>query len=797
MIEEKQNMLLEIILLMFIISISVFAHSGDIIPSPGIPAGTIDVTNTSNTAEWTGAYPFMIDNGHPHTADVLVLHKADGIYLRLEITDATPNNSDALKIFFDLAHDAGSVRDEDDWGIEVTRDGVTKKWGAGNMPSTLWSNIPSTNMVGVSALGTNPWIVELRIPSGIIPPQNTHTLDFATDGGKIGIYIQLFSVFEEVPDPSAIYNQWPDPTSDPNDPIPSQWGNYVFDDLTTFPDLSLTGVRRGDAGAENYYKISHTATNLFEVKVENPGGTVIADADNVRINLYLSARGLGEPFKRLDQESVINGDCGNSNWLSYIMPNKNDFCSGTTSLDDISTQNINDIVNNTAQYTIKDGMPMTRLDGESITIPAGTNDWKNILDWNTTSSQDSRFTEVIVNGTTYRRQHLCMKAEVVYKNDPNTTNNTRQVNMDFVCVPGGTFSWFLFSAGWAGFSDYNPRNGKDMYMQVELQNMDPQFGWRFNLEGAETLGRNTFKARLKGTQSLGLQLGIQAPAAKTFGRTLKENLIIPPKSGGRHANARKNSGKPPVYVKVKAGKTLWITNYDFNENDEQFVDVDGRGKRFRHSGPAGLPDIADDLMASNAPVSSLIGSFDNFKNSFLIGAGVQVKVPAGATYLALGINDEIGKYDDNVGTGFRIKVLERTSVANDWGILDDFFGMFASTAIAQQKDTLQIVPIDEVMPILCINGYEATGQFRNIGGQKHQLYRYIGNVCWGVLNVFPVDRSKEPDRGDPFKPEPEDGNCSSKAPMGMLISSLMLAFGLTFTGLYVRKKKNNNGLNRS
>ncbi len=801
MMKEKPNMLLEIILLMLIISISVFAHSGDIISSTGIPSGTIDVTNTSNTAEWAGATTFLIDNGHPHTAEVHALHKADGIYLRLEITDATPNNFDAVKIFFDLDHDAGTARDDDDWGIEVTRDRNTKKWGPGNAVSTSWLDIPLTNMIGVSDFTpvTNPWIVEIRLPEGLIPPQNTHNLDFATDGGKIGIYIQLFSALEDFSDPfSALYNQWPNPVSDDLiDPDPSQWGNYEFDPVTTFPDLALTGVRRGDASAANYYKISYLATNRFEVKVENPGGTVIADADNVRINLYLSARGLGEPFKRLDNESVIDGDCGNPNWLSYIMPMNSDFCSGTPSLSfaDISTQNITDIVNNIAQYTIKDGGPMDRLGGQSITIspPPPPNDWMDILEWNTTLSQDPKFEEVIVNGTTYRRQHQCMKAEVVYKNDPNISNNTRQVNMDFVSLMGLSSNWFMFSAGWAGFSDYDPRDGEDMYMQAELKNMDPKFGWRFNLEGADTLGRNTFKTRLQGTQSLALKLGIQAPAAETLGRTLKENLIIPPKAGGRHANARKNSGDSPIYVKVNSGKTLWITNYDFNENDEQSVDIDGTGLRYSPSGPAGLTRAADDLMVSNAPVSSLIGSFDNFKTGFLIAEGVQVKVPASATYLALGINDENGKYDDNVGTGFRVKVLERPANSNEWGILDDFLGIFATTAIAQQNDSMQIVPIGQVMPILCINGYEATGQFRNIAGQDHQLYRYIGNVCWKVINVFPEDRSKEPDQGDPFEPGQKPPICCTPADAGSLtLSSIFTIIGLSWISRRIRRKNSEN-----
>jgi hypothetical protein len=36
-----------------------------------------------------------------------------------------------------------------------------------------------------------------------------------------------------------------------------------------------------------------------------------------------------------------------------------------------------------------------------------------------------------------------------------------------------------------------------------------------------------------------------------------------------------------------------------------------------------------------------------------------------------------------------------------------------------------------------------------IGGTKHELLRHIGDVCWGVINVYDRDRIKKPDEGDP------------------------------------------------
>jgi hypothetical protein len=56
-------------------------------------------------------------------------------------------------------------------------------------------------------------------------------------------------------------------------------------------------------------------------------------------------------------------------------------------------------------------------------------------------------------------------------------------------------------------------------------------------------------------------------------------------------------------------------------------------------------------------------------------------------------------------------------------------------------------PILNVIPRVCVDGYEDTGQKRPVKGTQEELYRYIGNVCWGVINVLPKVQAK-PDKGD-------------------------------------------------
>jgi hypothetical protein len=380
--------------------------------------------------------------------------------------------------------------------------------------------------------------------------------------------------------------------------------------------------------------------------------------------------------------------------------------------------------------------------------------------------------------------------------------------MDFVCVPGGATAMFKFSIGWAAFANYNPANGKEMFIQAQRMNMAGQDGWNFKLsdprQQISQMNENVFVARLRGEQSIAASLDVLAPRPEVMGRTLKENLIVPPKAGGRQSNAAIPSGEAPIYVKVSPGSTLLVANYSFHDNDEQFVDLDGQRDLFPPNGPGGVPNAilqraleqASEfklLLAPQAPLGALVGSFDNFKTAFLIAEGAQLKVPANAQFLALGINDAIGLFEDNSGPGFRVKVIQR-SPGQTGSLLEGLESSLIPVAHAQRPAERVVIPIEEVMPTLCLNGYEKTGAVRTIGGTKHELYRYIGNVCWGFINVFPRDHSEKPDQGDPFDDSVGGagtgcgGGCGGGRSGGLVIPVLLLSAGLVVIGRYARRR---------
>jgi hypothetical protein len=794
------------------------AHNpGYTVPSPGKPpAFSVTIDGTDSAGEWSGATLFDIGAaGDPLIGHVKALHKADGIYLQVRVDDSVTHNLDSLVITFDTGHN-GAGGDADDFAIQVLRQptlAAAKRWGPASAdPSTgAWANIPSTEAALTSNIGESFWTVEVHLPAGPLPGCASCVLDLNANAGQLGVYFQIFDQDVGFGPNSAQYTQWPVATaadlpdgldtlffnfiSSPS--FPNKWGNYVFDPATTFPNLAATDVRR-TGGAPN--TVSFSADNQFEVRVNNPGGTAIPNANPVRLNLYLAARGIGEPWHRLDALATINGDCtpAPAVWNSIVLPIKTNVCSGlgpgATALPDISDVLLADVVANTANYTINQGV--TRLDGGVATVNGGPNSYYSVLTWNLTGTdQDDYFAG--------DRAHQCMKAEILSPNDPNLADNTIQANMDFETVAGfgggggGGFGWFM---GNAGFGKYDPAAGKNMFLRVDMKNMSRQAGWDFKLEGVQPLDReNLFVARLTGTKSLQARLLLKAPAAESIGRTIKENLMVPPKAGGFQVNAKIPSGAAPIYVKVNGGATLQIANYAFTANDAQNVDLDGNGKLLPPNGPRGLPPSVLQnaiqkagekfrlLLANNAPLGALVGSWDNFKTAFLIGDGVLVRVPADAKFLALGINDGLGFYADNTGTGFRVKVVERANDAlgpapvasvSETSTIQKVAFQSAPQAAAVTRD---VVPIRDVMPILCINGYENIGTKQTINGVSRELYRYIGNVCWAITNVYPPNRSEKPDQGDVFdgpQAPPKPKRCGAAGRNNFALASVIVLLGI-------------------
>jgi hypothetical protein len=300
-----------------------------------------------------------------------------------------------------------------------------------------------------------------------------------------------------------------------------------------------------------------------------------------------------------------------------------------------------------------------------------------------------------------------------------------------------------------------------MFLNVTRQNMDNSF--KFDLLGLQSLPNGTYRADLKGTLPLPLTAQISATDATALGTVVKQNLMVPAKAGAELENGchhhwwcpfyflvelfERKDTEEPVYVRVQPGSTLWIANYALDDKDVQYVNVDPRGP-LPPSGPEGLsPSIVTaprgKLLVPSARVGELVLSFDNFKTGIGIGQGVQVRVPPGANNLALAINDNQEKSEHHKGTGFRLRITNKpTSVTRAKPML-----AAPAQSVAAEEGRIQIVPIADVLPQVCVNGYEDTGHKESIGQQQFEMYRAVGNVCWTVTAILQEGRPN-PDKGD-------------------------------------------------
>lgn len=729
---------LPVVLLVFLSYISASGKASvDVIYSFNINDKSINV-NEINRKQWedANAYHLTIGSEDPIpeilVAEVYAVHSDDGIFLRLEITDNITHKLDKVRVLFDLPY---GINDdlEADCGIVAERQGIGY-WGLITKGDINWDEI-SLDSLKVSELGTKPWIVQFYFPFKDNPCKE---MDIPKPNDRIGIFFQLMDQ-----DHDTNNNKWPYDSGNSDDP--ATWGDYIFDPEHISPVLTIEDV--GNVYTSDRRMISLDTLNSFEIVVENKEPNAILDAENVRANLYLTPRGFGAaPWHRIDQEDILASDCDpGQTWLSKGVT-RTEVCGNGEPWPDMSDKSV-DLENLKVNYTIIDGVERKENSASFIVSadlkkPLG----KRVLQWQLTNSQKDKYENVFQQISKF--QHQCMLAEILYETDNGTASHTKQVNMDFEDLTGGTTQTFQFHVGSAQFLQYNPEVGKEMFMRMVDKNMDTQLGWRYELENVDQIDEGLYVVPLQGNSSVAVQLHLTAPPADRFGLTLKENLMIPAQAGGRTKYIAAPSGQAPIHVRVKAGTRLLVTNYSFDDQDFQSVDLDGVADLLPINGVRGVPYVdwegyvnqtganPGNLLVPTAPPGTLVGSFDQFRTGFTIGQGVQVVVPPKAGYLSLAINDIVGRFNDNGGTGFRVKVVQQNTTP------------FPGVQPSLRPGQLQIVPISDVMPTLCVSGYEKLNEKLIIRGEQHDQYRYIGNVCWGIVNVYPPNRSPIPDRGD-------------------------------------------------
>lgn len=253
--------------------------------------------------------------------------------------------------------------------------------------------------------------------------------------------------------------------------------------------------------------------------------------------------------------------------------------------------------------------------------------------------------------------HICMVASLEgFTVNLNEADDVLQKNLYFTTASTITEGFLV-----KPFDDGSPR---DYYLRMHWANVPSkligdasgkpeswQWSYRFpNAEkiGLQEMGDGWYRLNV-GHEGVYVDVELNGGVMPTK----VYNYQISPTAGGTVDGGK---GDSPLDISVEPGATVTIVA-------NGLITVNGD---FPDTGPDGfaIPEMQKEefLLRRNgafAPqdnIGSLIGSFDGFKTSFVIGGTRSFVVPDNAKVLSLAINDIAGRYDDNSGKGFSLSV---------------------------------------------------------------------------------------------------------------------------------------------
>jgi hypothetical protein len=244
--------------------------------------------------------------------------------------------------------------------------------------------------------------------------------------------------------------------------------------------------------------------------------------------------------------------------------------------------------------------------------------------------------------------HGCIRAEI----KPPTVsqyfiaggNTVAQENIDVACIPKGQRRAFRFIA----FNPQPKERAKIILAKEEL--LPPGLdGLKFALQQPDR--------PLRPQEEVPVRLMVTASPNLPVTQVPKQTVSLLPTAGGTAVPPlRKRTGTDPVSMAVRSGERMHLTAFGR-------VDIDGRG-RLPSVGPEGR-DFSRNLRgkrcfllsgkAAGRFAGALIGSFDAFKSSFVVGSEITITVPDGAEKLWVAVNDIDGGYAHNRGRRFAVE----------------------------------------------------------------------------------------------------------------------------------------------
>ncbi len=307
--------------------------------------------------------------------------------------------------------------------------------------------------------------------------------------------------------------------------------------------------------------------------------------------------------------------------------------------------------------------------GGSVVFTSGPPGGMNSAQVPTIAASSAAFTNFVVWADPPAGLHGCIRAEI----KPATVSpyliapgsEVAQHNIDVAGVGKGMKKALAFNV----FNPDQRQEGLKIMLIKQEQLPAGGGGLHFDLEQP---------ARpLRPQEEMPVHLTVTVDADAPLTDVSATKATVPPTAGGANrgpVGAIPAEGVPGEQVRLAAfaqaapGNTDAVT-VDVKPGERLYlaatgeVDLDGAGPL-----PAAPPDGKDfsaemregqfllTAQGANRVAGALLGSFDNFQHGFVIGSEGTVTVPEKVDKLFLAVNDIIGRYGDNTGSGFAVSI---------------------------------------------------------------------------------------------------------------------------------------------
>jgi hypothetical protein len=263
--------------------------------------------------------------------------------------------------------------------------------------------------------------------------------------------------------------------------------------------------------------------------------------------------------------------------------------------------------------------------------------------------------------------HVCYKVHLSgFTTNLNEATDVTQTNLTFTNLSTVRESFLLQGRrqeGPGGVTRYLLR-AKWNNLPAKLISERPRRGsWYFQFPTAAKIGLKPvrpgwYAIDLKPGQEVRVDLAI---TGADYPHT-RRDVVVPPRAGGQALP--KSSGLPPVVIGVKPGMMVTTVAGGLVTLRPKTTPNGPDGFGLRRTGddvvaPTNVPYLLDakGAFSPTENIGALVGSFDKFQTSFVVGSSRTFMVPEKATQLFLAVNDQSGAYNDNGGRGFRVAVI--------------------------------------------------------------------------------------------------------------------------------------------